>query len=124
MEEFIFAGPIPAHAPCTTSASQPNQGIITFYRWYLQNLPRITRNMSREERNREDLLPPLNLSWKELSQYVALIRRNFPGLDTIKVAIAPPSRASQRSGSSAIQDPSRGASRNSRSSMPAPRYQL
>jgi len=86
MEDFLFAGPSADHEPvCQPQQDQKQQGMIAFYRWYLENAPRISIYEAREHTCREDIFPPLRISWKRLQHYAAYIRKSYPELDTIKV---------------------------------------
>lgn len=86
MEDFLFVEPASDQTTdCTDHNTQMQQGVITFYRWYLENSGRISAYEAREQNGEEDMVPPLNISWNRLQQYVIYIRKNYPQLDTIRV---------------------------------------
>ncbi|MBX5438954.1 MAG: hypothetical protein IRZ29_05370 [Thermoflavifilum sp.] len=78
---LMYPGFTPAMPACEKSNSLPAT-VLRFYSWYMK-LSQQAKHIPHQGKEQPDLLPPFDVQWSEIEQYVEYLKHRYPELDTL-----------------------------------------
>ncbi|MBX6379318.1 MAG: hypothetical protein IRZ01_01365 [Thermoflavifilum aggregans] len=79
---LMYPGFTPASPACEKQGNLP-ASVLRFYSWYLKRSQQQSSLIRRQEKEQPDLLPPFDVQWTEIEQYVEYLKQRYPELDTL-----------------------------------------